>query len=186
MPLERVERRDDGEWFRAVRLGPQDLRDVAEVFGRLDAEVPSVVPGLRSKFRIGEYETTDIEDVLGYQDRDTVRSLHAASAQLNISLYISRPGAILTIARVPDDPGERRSVEAAAGRLRDILRSRRVGWLRALRQRGAFTFYGLPARDLIRLRTVRGSWPERHQGTIALVGVVVAVVVAIVGFVLQR
>lgn len=134
MGLERVHRRDTTEHFGPVRLGPQDLRDIAAVFADLDSKVRLWLPDSRTEFRVQEHRTEELEDVLDFAEADTLPSIHVMSAELRLSFYAGRDATLISRPHAPESDSDQRAVEESAERLRQIVRSRQVGRLRALRQ----------------------------------------------------
>lgn len=134
MGLERVHRRETTEYFGPVRLGPQDLRDIAAVFADLDSKVRLWLPDSRTEFRVQEHRTEDLEDVLAFDEADTLPSIHVISAELRLSFYAGRDATLIDKPHATESDADQRAVEEAAERLRQIVHSRQVGRLRALRQ----------------------------------------------------
>lgn len=136
MGLQRVHRTDNREHFGPVRLGAQDLRDVAAVFADLEARVHLRPTGLRTRFVTEEHETEDVEDVLAFPDADTLPSVHALSGEMLLSIHAGRDGTIIDRSRTPSATADWQAVEEAADKLRRIVQSRELGRFETLRQRG--------------------------------------------------
>lgn len=135
--LERVHRTRDTEHFGPVRLGPQDLRDIAAVFADLDGEAPPTLPVFKTEFNTGEHKTNDVEDLLAYPDADTLAAIHVVSAEVRLSFHAARSGTtIYRSEAMESDATVRRAVDKADARLRAIIASRELSGLAALRQTG--------------------------------------------------
>lgn len=179
MGLERVHRRTNNvERFGPVRLGAQDLRDLAAVFAELDSRVHLSLPDLsRTEFNIGEHETEDIEDVLAFADADTLPAIHILSAELRLSFHAS-PGQT-SIARpfAPRHVDDQQAIDEAAHKLRQIIQSRQLRPVDVLRQRGPgkwllATLFTVPALALAAGQSLLDVWLT-HTASQAVIAAVV-------------
>lgn len=137
MALERTHRTDNTEHFGPVRLGAQDLRDVAAVFETLVSKAPPMLPSSRTKFVLPEHETGELADVLAFADADTLPSIHVVDGEVRLGLHAGHDGTLITRHHAARDAAEQQAVDEAADKLRELIRARQMGRVEALRQRGA-------------------------------------------------
>lgn len=137
MALERVQRTDSSEHFGPVRLGPQDLRDIAAVFEEFVTKAPPVLTTSRVKYVLPEHETGDVDDVLAFAGSDTLSSIHVLDGEVRLGFHAGRDGTIITKYGAPrGGPEGQAAVEDAVARLRQIIQARQLERFEALRQRG--------------------------------------------------
>ncbi|MFC4783286.1 hypothetical protein ACT8ZV_02350 [Nocardioides sp. MAHUQ-72] len=177
MGLQRTHRTYKHERFGPVRLGPQDLRDLAEIFADLDSKVDLALPQFRTKFHLAEHETDSIEDVLAFEDADTIPSLHILSGQLRLSFQASDSGTLLTKPFAPEAAADQQAVEDAAEKLRQIIRARQLTGLASLRQRGPgklllAALFALPALLLVGGQPVMDLWLTSTASQAVVAGLV--------------
>lgn len=139
MGLERVHTNLEDEEFGPVRLGPQDLRDIAQIFDELASKSPALFEGgAQTAFTIGDHRTTDIEDVLAYADADTIPSLHVMTtgSRTTLWLFIARSGTSIGRSNPPSSKEERDAAETATEKLRRLVRARELSGISRFRQEG--------------------------------------------------
>jgi len=175
--LERVHSIDRSEHFGPVRLGPQDLRDLAAVFTDLDSRVTLTLPEFRTQFRTAEHRTEDIEDVLAFADADTLSSLSITSGEILLSLHLHSSGTTLDRIGTPRVAADTQTVDQAAEKVRQIVLARQVGRWAALRQRGPgkwllATVLLVPVLALTVLPTALDLWLTRTASEAVTAGLV--------------
>ena len=163
MALQRTHRAYEHEHHGPVRLGPQDLRDLAAIFASVEAAVERPVPGVATAFYLPEHEAESIEDVLGCEDADTLASIHIVGPGLRLSFHAAASGTMITRSAAARTAAEQEAIDEAAGRLREIIRARELHGLQALRQRGPgkwllAVLFALPAAALVGGPWLLGRW----------------------------